>query len=531
EFVSDGRCVFTGIARDIAERKRAENMLSQLAFIVESSNDAIIGMTLRGNIVSWNKGAEKLYGYAPNEVLGKSVSLLLPPEQADEQMTLLGKVAQGENVKPFETVRRRKNGDLIDVSLSVSPITNATGRICGASAIARDISEHKRDEAELERQKAAAEAASRAKDQFLAVLSHELRTPLTPVLAGVEALDDEPQSPEARHILAAMRRNIELEARLIDDLLDLTRVNRGKLQLNPGLIDVHAAISHVADICKHDSDCKKLEVNLRLNAGQHCVEADSARLHQIFWNLLQNAVKFTDKGGLITIVTSNPTPGEIVVTFQDSGIGIDPSAMSRIFDPFEQGERSIQRRFGGLGLGLAITNALVNAHGGQLSASSKGKGKGATFTVLLKTSARKPNEKKITPDTAPASSVLGCKILLVEDHDDTREAINRLLTRRGYSVTVAATMREGLVAGTREEFDFLISDIGLPDGSGHVLMNELRRISGVKGIALSGFGMDSDLERSKQSGFSEHLTKPLNLEKLEEVMRKLSVCEPAEHAS
>lgn len=528
EFVNNGRRVFTGIARDITERKRAENMLSQLAFIVESSNDAIIGMTLRGNIVSWNKGAEKLYGYPPKDVLGKSVSLLLPPEQADEQMALLGKVAQGENVKPFETVRRQKSGALVDVSLSVSPITNAAGKICGASAIARDISEHKRDEAELERQKAAAEAASRAKDQFLAVLSHELRTPLTPVLAGVESLEDEPQSSEGKQILAAMRRNIELEARLIDDLLDLTRVNRGTLQLNPGPVDVHAAISHAAQICEHDSESKKLQVNLRLNAGQFYVEADSARLHQVLWNLMQNAVKFTDKGGMINVVTSNPAPDEIVLTFQDSGIGIEASAMGRIFDPFEQGERSIQRRFGGLGLGLAITKALVEAHGGKLSASSKGKGQGATFTVSLKTTPQKVNEKKSGPAQGTSAGAKNrWKILLVEDHDDTREAIHRLLTRRGYSVVVAATMREGLVAGTREEFDFLISDIGLPDGSGHVLMKELRRISGVKGIALSGFGMDSDLERSENAGFSEHLTKPLNLEMLEAVMRKLSVNERA----
>jgi PAS domain S-box-containing protein len=409
-----------------------------------------------------------------------------------------------------------------------------------------DISERKRYVEELELAKDAAEAANRAKDQFLAVLSHELRTPLTPVLSTVQALESEPGlTPSLRESIEMIRRNVELESRLIDDLLDLTRIAKGKLEMDLVTVDVHESVNNVLEMCREEVYSKGLRLEVRLGAKRHHARADSARLQQVFWNLIKNAVKFTPDGGTIFVRTADapadPARGNgasngggsargdrVVVEVRDTGIGIEPQVLPRIFDAFEQGERSITRRFGGLGLGLAISKALIDMQGGRLTADSAGKGRGAVFTVeLVATEAPARAGDRAPAGGEPATGLAALNILLVDDHEDTARAMGRLLQRLGYRITTAHTCTDAVAAFGRDSFDLVISDIGLPDGSGLELMRELRRRREIRGIALSGFGMEEDVRKSKEAGFYEHLTKPINFQKLQAVIRDATGAEGA----
>lgn len=375
--------------------------------------------------------------------------------------------------------------------------------------------------------------ANTAKDEFLAQLSHELRNPLSPVITMVAELEAMAEAfPAAREPLEIIRRNVELEARLIDDLLDVTRISSGKLQLSRETIDVHHTVRLALEICQHEIDAKNLTVRLELGAVRHWTHADPARLQQIFWNLIKNGVKFTPDGREITIRSGNVpgagAVGDVRVEVIDQGIGIDPRNLRRIFNAFDQGQSSITRRFGGLGLGLAISKAMIDAHGGSLEAESAGIGTGAKFTVRIEAceapAAPEPAPARPLPAAAAragAEAAPGSRVLLVDDHLDTCRGMQRLLKRRGYRVETAHTVAQALTCARQGEFDLLISDIGLPDGTGFELMGELRRRGGPPGIALSGFGMESDIGKSRDAGFSEHLIKPVDIERLEAAMRKL----------
>jgi len=389
-----------------------------------------------------------------------------------------------------------------------------------AMALSAGMAERRRVEEELQQQKAVVEAANRTKDHFLAMLSHELRTPLTPVISALESLEIEPeQTEDARSALAMIRRNIELETQLIDDLLDFTRIARDKMQLRFAPVDAHLAISNVVEICRAEVQSKKLRAHLNLRANAHLVAADTAKFQQIIWNLLKNAVKFTPEDGEITISSSNPSSEGLMISVRDTGIGMDAEIMRRIFDPFEQGNRSFERRFGGLGLGLAISKSLAQAHGGTLTAQSGGCDRGSTFILSMPTLS--PAEAATVPlKTTSEASQQGLKILLVDDHQDTCAALEKLLVRRGYLVAATHNVRSAMEAAVRNKFDLLISDIALPDGTGMDLMMQLRAISNVPGIAISGFGNNSDIKRSLQAGFSEHLIKPIKLEKLEAAIER-----------
>lgn len=382
-----------------------------------------------------------------------------------------------------------------------------------AMAIAAAISERNRAQAAIEQQKEAVEAANRTKDNFLAMLSHELRTPLTPVIAALDALETETTESElAQCSLSMIRRNVELESQLIDDLLDLTRIAKDKLQLRFGSLDAQAIISNVVEICRAEAQDRRVNLHVNLRAGAHHVLADAAKFQQIVWNLMKNAIKFTGEDGDVIISTTNPEPQTLVISVQDTGIGIEPEIMSRIFDPFEQGEHAFQRRYGGLGLGLAISKSLAQAHGGTLTARSDGRDRGSVFTLTMTTVSPPTRVVKLAtpvPETRPL------RILLVDDHLDTCSALERLLVRRGHLVAAAHNVRSAMEAAARSPFDLLISDIALPDGSGTELMTYLRAISHIPGIAISGFGMNGDIEKSFEAGFAEHLVKPVKMEKLE----------------
>jgi len=391
-------------------------------------------------------------------------------------------------------------------------------------ALAAAMVERRRAEAALEQQKAAVELANRTKDNFIAMLSHELRTPLTPVMALLDLMEGEPAgSGDLRENLGIIRRNIELESRLIDDLLDLTRIARGKLKMELKPVDAHEAIAQVVEMCRSEIDAKELRFRLELGAQAFYVAADEAKFKQIIWNLLKNAIKFTPAQGAISIGSINNQPGELSITVQDTGMGIPPEIIGRIFNAFEQGDESLRQRHGGLGLGLAISKAIVDGHDGSLAVRSDGRGRGTIFCLTMKTIVSPP-----TPGTDGKASPSEIeqrrwRILLVEDHADTSAALRNLLARRGHHVGVAHDVHSALEVAERHSFDLVISDVGLPDGTGADLMARLRA-TGVRGIAISGFGMRADVERSLASGFAEHLVKPVSFEKLEAaILRTMKV--------
>jgi signal transduction histidine kinase len=391
-----------------------------------------------------------------------------------------------------------------------------------AIALAAGMAERRRAEAAIEEQRATVEAANRTKDNFLAMLSHELRTPLTPVLAALDALKTGPQpAADVDATLSMMRRNIELESQLIDDLLDLTRITKDKLHLEFEPVDAHQAVRNVLEMCASEAHAKKLRVQLDFRATDFRVMADPAKFQQIIWNLFKNAIKFTGENGAITISSENHLPHVLTLAVGDTGIGIEPEIMERIFNPFEQGERSFQRRFGGLGLGLTISKSLAQAHGASLIGKSDGTGRGATFLLTMKTAeldAALTKPRALEPQTPPT----GLHILLVDDHPDTCAALEKLLKLRGHSVTAANSMREAMeVSAAGGAFDLLISDVGLPDGNGMDLVRYLRSQRPIRGIAISGFGMDADISKSLEAGFSEHLVKPVKLEKLEAAIARV----------
>jgi signal transduction histidine kinase/DNA-binding response OmpR family regulator len=375
---------------------------------------------------------------------------------------------------------------------------------------------------EAEQARAAAEAANAAKDRFLAMLSHELRTPLSPVLHAVTILDGEPDvPPQVREILGTIHRNVQLEARLIDDLLDLARVRNGKLQLQPDSVDAHELIRQAAEICRPEIDQRELRIYLKLAAKQTRLWADPARVQQIFWNLITNAIKFTPRGGLITLTSEDGPDGQLIVEVSDTGRGIAPERISKIFDAFEQVDR---HQSTGLGLGLAICKALTELHGGSIEARSAGWECGSTFIVRLPVAREESAPAQAAPARQPDAPSLRLRLLLVEDHIDTAAMLRRLLARRGYEVRAAESVETALDAARDFDLDVLLSDIGLPDGTGIDLIHRLSELKGgqsFRAIALSGFGMHEDLERSKSAGFSEHLTKPVDFALLERTLTRI----------
>jgi two-component system CheB/CheR fusion protein len=546
--------VFTAYLRDITDRIRGEEASRRLAAIIESSDDAIVSKDLNGIITSWNASAERLFGYKPEEIIGKSILTLIPPDRQHEEPGIIERIRRGQRIDHYETIRRKKDGTLFDISVTVSPLKDKEGKIIGASKIARDISERVQNERrrtaqygvanlladawsiseagprilemvagignwvigsiwlrefseagedqlkctitwhrdqpgladfarttramvlgaheglpgrvvtsrkpvwvedlvndafprsaaaalanlksacaipliaegkaigilelfsaetitpdadllslmealgsqiglfvhrrqlddELKRQKEAAESANAAKDRFLAALSHELRTPLTPILIWAGGMADDPSlSSDVRDGLEMVCRNVELEARLIDDLLDLTRIARGKLQLNLRKSNAHQLLGHAMEIVRDEISSRNLRLSVELNATDHIILADESRLQQAFWNVLKNASKFTPGEGAVTVRTSNPQPNAIWIEISDTGIGIEPEYLDKIFEAFEQGGT----RKEGLGLGLAISKAIVEMHKGSIRAFSDGPGKGAKFVIDLQTAA------------------------------------------------------------------------------------------------------------------------------------------------
>jgi PAS domain S-box-containing protein len=527
--LADGQHGVVCYFNDITEQRREAHAAQQLAAIVESSADAIISKDVNGIITSWNRGAEHLFGYSAQEIVGQPVTILIPRERLNEEPNILNRIRRGERIEHYETIRQRKDGTLIEISLTVSPIQDAEGKVIGASKIARDVTKQKQAERELEQAHKEAVAASRAKDDFLAALSHELRTPLNPALLLASESADNHQLPEpVRLNFETIRKNIELEARLIDDLLDLTRITAKKMVLNKSLVDVHDVLTDAIATMQSEQQDKKLHLDIKLKAAQSLVEADAVRLQQVFWNVLKNAVKFTPVKGKITLETSIQEKGQLIIKITDTGVGMNQAELARVFTAFAQGDHAGDggsHRFGGLGLGLAISKDLVELHSGQITAHSAGKDQGSAFTIELPLAKEIKTEYKTGNDLAQKKGVEVLKegsgsmsVLLVEDHEITRTVLAQLLTRRNYRVVTADSIARARDIVRQDKFDLLISDIGLPDGDGNDLMSEFQKKYGLKGIALTGYGTEEDIARGKAAGFITHLIKPVLIQSLENAL-------------
>ncbi len=374
-------------------------------------------------------------------------------------------------------------------------------------------------------------AASDAKDHLLATLSHELRTPLTPVLALISSMhDDESVPPDLRAKLVVIDRNVRLQARLIDDLLDFNRVIKGKLHLDRDIVDIHQLVSNVVEICRVDAEAKEQQLTVHLNAKRSHVDGDSARLQQTLWNILKNAIKFTPVGGNINIATSAEGETLRIVT-TDDGVGIEANVIPEIFNAFEQGGKQISAQFGGLGLGLAIARKFAELHGGTISANSAGRMHGTTFTVELPIGQSNSLSVPTAPTFAIPDDLTGTRILLVDDHADTLEVLTMILEAMGLVVSTALDGKRALQIARKQSFDVLVSDLGLPDMTGYELVGRIHEIQHLPAIAQSGYGMAADVEKSENAGFNAHLTKPVAISKLIETIRNVLATSPPKGGS
>ncbi|HZS04187.1 MAG TPA: PAS domain S-box protein [Blastocatellia bacterium] len=669
----DGKFIHTRcFTRDITERRQAEAIRWRLASIIESSDDAIIGKTMEGVITNWNRGAERIFGYAGEEVIGRPVTILIPPELHDEEQEILERLRRGERIEHYETVRVRKDGQRIDLSLTVSPIKDGAGRIIGVSKIARDITERRQYEAalreseqrlrlaltaghagtwqwnirtneifwsaeyyalyglrpdsltpsfenwlkwvhpddrprilaqepklvkglvntehefrivrpdvgvrwlqskgqmlfdaageperlvgitiditerkqaelELERLLAReqqtreqAEAASRSKDEFLAVVSHELRAPLNAMLGWARILKKGNVDPETqRHAVEIIERSANAQQQLIEDLLDTARIISGKLRLETAPINLEHVVIAAVEVVRHAAEARNIDLQLWLN-GADVITGDPERLQQVIWNLLSNAIKFTPPGGRVELRLERVDP-YMQITVSDTGKGINPDFLPYIFNRFQQSDSSSTRRHGGLGLGLALVRHLVELHGGTVSADSPGEGRGATFTINLPLRAIRPQEVEAKHVTPQSLDRLGFDdaldrvwVLLVDDEPDARELVTALLKQKGARVTPAASAAEALAvlhAGASGAHpDILVSDIGMPEEDGYTLIEKVRQLEPEKGgripaVALTAYGRANDRIRALAAGFQTHVPKPVEPTELAMVIASLT---------
>lgn len=525
-----------GSMLDLTQQRQAQQAVRESEAILRKAMSAptvgVLFFSLNGRIHKANETLERMSGYSSDELANATHwRMLTAPEFWEPTERTATELAERGVTAPYEKQMVRKDGSRW-WGLFAPTRLSGSGWNTECVEFIIDITERKQAEEALkaaklsaEQAKAAAEAASKAKDHFLAVLSHELRTPLTPVAVAAEMLENDQRLPDdVCQDVAMIRRNVELETRLIDDLLDLTRIARGKLELDIRQVDVVAMLREAVHICRPDAEEKNLSLDVTLDACRKWVRGDAARLQQVFWNLLKNAIKFTPQGGRIAVRCCCRTEERLAIEIADTGIGIEPAALERIFDAFEQQDRMVTRQFGGLGLGLAICKAIVQMHGGSIQATSAGRHQGATFRVELPldVAAVSPDGKPDRAEAAAEHRQASKRILLVEDHLDTARMMSRLLKLEGHEVRIAGSVAEAMDLAGGEPFDVIISDLGLPDGSGLDLMRRIQQTRPMPGIALSGYGQEEDLRRSREAGFAAHLTKPVSFDQLHAVLGRVA---------
>ena len=544
--------------RNVTEHHQSDLIARRLAAIVDNSDDAIVGKDLNSIVTSWNKGAERIFGYSADEMIGTSIMRIIPADRQGEEEEILSRLKRGERYDHFETIRITKDGRQIRVSLTISPIKDGNGNVVGASKIARDITERKLAEEALSQAKknaetanadrqrlleseraarSAAERASRMKDEFLATLSHELRTPLNAVLGWATVLRaGHSRAQELARGLETIERNARAQAQIIDDLLDMSRIISGKVRLDVQRIDLPAILSEAIDTVYASASAKGVRLQTLIDPLNAPVSGDPNRLQQVFWNLLNNAIKFTAKGGRVQVLLKR-VDSHVEISISDTGEGISPEFLPYIFTRFQQADPSTTRRHGGLGLGLAIVKHLAELHGGSVRAKSGGVGKGATFIVSLPLTVLHPPQEQVEREnpksnprdlpSLPTISFNHISVLVIDDEPDARDLLKLLLESAGASVHLAESAEQGFEHLLTTSVDVLICDIGMPDVDGYSLIRRIRalddaRKSEVAAVALTAYARLEDRTEAIRAGFQNHLSKPVEPAELLAVVHSLA---------
>jgi PAS domain S-box-containing protein len=512
------------IARDISGRRQADIDQARLAAIVESSDDAIVSKTLDGVITSWNTAAERIFGYSASEAVGQHITLIIPDERRSEEDDVIARIRRGERLSHFETVRRRKDGQMIEVSLTVSPVRDAHGVVVGASKVARDISERRAlDQIRLtllERERAArfdAEALNRSKDQFLATLSHELRTPINAIYGWARMLEAGRLDPAAvARATQGILRGARAQVQLIEDLFDVSRVITGKMHLAVRPLVLSEVLEASLDTVRPAALAKGIRVDVILDPRVGLILGDPDRLQQVVWNLLSNAVKFTPQGGRVQLALKRGD-SQIEIVVSDTGEGIAPEDLPHLFERFRQLDTGSTRRYAGLGIGLALVRHLVELHGGTVAATSPGVGLGATFSVKLPVSLPAPAEDPAEPppdqEKLRPASLRDLRVLVVDDDLDGRELAALLLVNAGADVRTAGSAAHAMTALEEWWPDVLVTDLEMPQEDGFSLLKRARRLAMLRSrrlaaLALTAYGRSEDRLRVLAGGFNLHLAKP-----------------------
>jgi two-component system CheB/CheR fusion protein len=509
--VSAVRVALRARGRQYELRSRFEEQ-SLLATIVASSDDAIISKNLDGIITSWNLGAQHLYGYAAQEVIGKPVTILMAPDRHHEAFDILARIRRGERVEHQETERLRKDGSVVQVSLSVSPLHDAEGRIVGASKIARDITGRKRAEEALRE-------ANRRKDEFLATLAHELRNPLAPIRNSLHLLEMSSHSnPGVEYVREMMERQVHHMVRMVDDLMEVSRITRGKIELRREHIELDSVIRSAIETSQPLLEAGGHRLDVVLPSEPLILDADPVRLAQVFANLLNNAAKYTEHPGTIRLA-AHREDGSVVISVVDGGIGIPAEMLPRVFEMFAQIDSARRRSQGGLGIGLTLVRDLVQMHGGSVAAHSQGSGTGSEFVVRLPladgAAVARPRPRPKTPMLMPV------RVMVVDDNQDAANSLGMVLKFLGAETHVAYDGSAALAALESFAPDFVLLDIGMPGMDGYEVARRIRQrkdSAGLRLIALTGWGQEEDRRRTAGAGFDHHLIKPAEIEVLRGLM-------------
>ena len=499
-------------AQRVAEQALAEAR-HHLAAIVESSDDAIVALTLQGTITSWNQGATRIFGHTAAEMIGRPITTIIPPELHHEEADILARIRAGERVEHYETVRLAKGGARLDISLTVSPVRDRSGTVVGASKVARDITERKLA------LRALAEA-DRRKDEFLAILAHELRNPLAPIRYALSITKEQSaDETQRRRAEAVIERQVAHMARLLDDLLDVSRIARGRVELRKKWIDLTSAIGAAIDTARPLLDAKGQALVLDLPREPLRLEADPVRVSQILSNLLTNAAKYSGPGAQVQLRAWREG-GEIGLAVRDDGIGISADMLPKLFTMFTQAEPARQRSEGGLGIGLALVRAFAELHGGRAEARSAGPGKGSEFRVWLPVGTAPPRADApgAIANDRRASRL---RVLVADDNEDNAETCAALVRLWGHEVRVARDGDEALAIAEAYRPQVAVLDIGMPLMSGYQVAEALRASpwgAAVSLIAVTGWGQDEDRRKAAAAGFDHHLSKPVDPERLREML-------------
>jgi PAS domain S-box-containing protein len=512
------------IARDLSDRSRVERAARRLAAIIESSEDAIVSKDLNGIVTSWNRAAERMFGYSAAEMVGRSIRIIIPSDREAEEDHVLERIRRGLKVDHFETTRRAKDGSLVPISLTVSPILGPDGTIVGASKIARDITDRKRAEEERTVLLASVQETSRLKDEFLATLSHELRTPLNAILgyarmirSGLIAGDNQARAVET------IERNATSLTQIVEDVLDVSRIVAGRMRLNVQPVDLPEVLRDALDAVKPAAAAKGVQLETVIDPSMAPISGDPDRLQQVIWNLVSNAVKFTRRGGRVQVRLQRVNSHmEIVVS--DTGVGIPPDFLPHIFERFRQADSGTTRERGGLGLGLAIARHLVEMHGGTIHAASAGDGTGSTFRVSLPVMIVHPElqvEQRVHPHAPQrATQILvpdlrGVRVLAVDDDRDALRLVREILEATHADVTTADSVVQAMAALEAAGADVLVADLGMPQADGFELIARIRRssrddIRRIPAAALTAYARSEDRIKALRTGFQIHLAKPID---------------------